>query len=118
MAKLHLANVTPGVDDFVDARRHLRYKLEVSICVYPRNAAVVRGYTVDISESGVSAMLRIEVPIGELVRLEFPVPLGEVEIHAMARQRNAFRYGFEFTQSSSAQELIDRTCRGLHIEQT
>jgi hypothetical protein len=101
----------------VEARRHLRYKLEVNICVYPRNAAVVRGYTVDISESGISAMLRLEVPIGELVRLEFPLSLGDVEIHALARQRNAFRYGFEFMQSSSAQELIGRTCRQLAIQQ-
>jgi PilZ domain len=101
----------------VETRRHPRYKLEVNLCVYPRNSAVVRGYTVDISESGLSAMLRVEVPIGELVRLEFRVPLGELEIHALARQRNAFRYGFEFVQSSSVKDLIGRTCRQLAVEQ-
>jgi hypothetical protein len=63
------------------ARRHPRFRLEVGIRVYPRGAAVVRGDTVDISESGTSAMLREEVPaVGEVVRLEFTLPLGDVEL--------------------------------------
>ena len=57
---------------------------------------MVRGHTVDISESGISAMLRVEVPIGEVVRLESELPDGPVEVHAMVRQRNAFRYGMQF----------------------
>jgi len=102
----------------VEARRHPRYKLEVDVRVYPRNAAVVRGHTVDISESGISAMLRVEVPVGEVVRLEFALPLGEVEVHALVRQRNAFRYGFQFVESSSAQDIIGRTCRQLAVHQS
>lgn len=101
----------------VDARRHPRYKLDVAICVYARDSEVVRGRTVDISESGISAVLRIEVPMAEVVRLEFTLPAGDVEIHAMVRQRCAFRYGFQFVESSSAQDLIGRTCRQLAIEQ-
>jgi len=102
----------------VEARRHPRYKLEVDVRVYPRNAAVVRGHTVDISESGISAMLRVEVPVGEVVRLEFALPLGEVEVHALIRQRSAFRYGFQFVESSSAQDIIGRTCRQLAVQQS
>jgi hypothetical protein len=101
----------------LDLRRHPRYKLEVDIRVYPRNAEVVHGRTVDISESGISAMLRVEVPVGELVRLEIDLPGGELEVHAMVRQRNAFRYGFQFVESTSAQDLIGRTCRQLAVEQ-
>ena len=85
--------------------------------IYPRNSAVVRGTTVDISESGISAMLMMEVPLGEVVRLEFALPLGDVEVHALVRQRNAFRYGFQFLESSTAQDLIGRTCRHLAVEQ-
>ncbi len=92
--------------------------METEICIYPRNMAVVRGHTVDISVSGISAMLRIEVPLGEVVRMEFKLPLGAVEVHAMVRQRNAFRYGFQFVESSSAQEIIGRTCRQLALEQS
>lgn len=109
---------TGPAHEFVETRRHPRFKLEVNIRVYPRNSAVVRGQTVDISESGISAMLRTEVPIGEVVRLEFALPLGEVEVHALVRQRNAFRYGFQFVESSSAQDIIGRTCRHLAVEQS
>jgi len=104
--------------EIVEARRHPRYKLEVDVRVYPRNAEVVRGHTMDISESGMSAMLRVEVPVGEVVRLEFSLPLGEVEVLAMVRQRNAFRYGFQFVEPGSAQEIIVRTCHLLAVKQS
>jgi len=108
---------TGAAREFVETRRHPRFKLEVNIRIYPRNRAVVRGHTVDISESGISAMITTEVPVGEVVRLGFTLPLGEVEVHALVRQRNAFRYGFQFVESSSAQDIIGRTCRQLAVEQ-
>jgi c-di-GMP-binding flagellar brake protein YcgR len=105
--------------NFVEARRHPRFKLNTSIRIYPRNASVVRGDTVDISESGISAMLRDEIPVGEVVRLEFTLPLGPVDVHALVCQRNAFRYGFQFVDSASAaQPVIARTCRQLAMEQS
>jgi PilZ domain-containing protein len=109
---------TDYAKEAMDARRHPRYRLETEICIYPRNMPVVRGHTVDISESGISAMLRIEVPVGEVVRLELKLPLGEVNVHALVRQRSAFRYGFQFIEDSSAQEVIGRTCRQLALEQS
>ena len=102
----------------MEARRHARYRLETEICIYPRNMPVVRAHTVDISESGISTMLRVEVPLGEVVRLELKLPLGAVAVHALVRQRNAFRSGFQFVESSSAQEVIARTCRQLALEQS
>ena len=104
--------------ELVDARRHPRYKLEVAIRVYPRNASVVRGHTVDISESGISAILRVEVPVGEVVRLEFDLPDGPVEVHAMVQQRIAFRYGMQFVTSGSVHATIARTCSQLAMEQS
>ncbi|PYX43508.1 MAG: hypothetical protein DMG79_22270 [Acidobacteria bacterium] len=100
---------TEPTHSLVDARRHPRFKLSVSIRVYARNQDVLRGETVDISQSGISAMLRVEVPIGEVVRLEFTLPFGEVEVLAMVRQKSAFRYGFQFVEASSAQDVIGRT---------
>ena len=102
----------------MEARRHPRFKLEASLRVYARDCPVVRGDTVDISESGISAMLREEVPVGEVVRLEFSVPLGEVEVLALVCQRNAFRYGFQFVEASSAQDVLGRTCRQLAVGQS
>ena len=100
----------------VDARRHPRFEFETDIRVYARDCAVIRGDTVDISQSGISAMLLVEVPVGEVVRLEFSVPSGDVEILAVVRQRNAFRYGFQFLESSSAQDAIGRTCCDLAMQ--
>lgn len=101
-----------------EARRHPRFKFEINICVYPRNSAVVRGHTVDISESGISAMLRTEIPVGEVVRLEFALPLGEIEIFALVRQRNAFRFGFQFVDTGANQAILERTCRQLAVEES
>jgi hypothetical protein len=79
---------------------------------------MLSGVTVDLSESGISAMLRLEVPLGEVVELRFALPSGSVMILAMVRQRNAFRYGFEFVGSDSEREVIRRTCRDLAVEQS
>jgi hypothetical protein len=35
-------------------------------------------------------------PLREIVELDFTLPSGPVMIFAAARQKNAFRYGFEF----------------------
>ena len=101
----------------MEARRHPRFKLEVSLRIYPRNCTVVRGHTVDISESGISAMLREEVPMAKWFVWSSPCP-GDVEILALVRQRNAFRYGFQFVEATSAQDVIGRTCRQLDVEQS
>ena len=102
----------------MEVRRHPRYRLEVDVRIYPRNSTVVRGHSVDISESGISALLRVEVPVGEVVRLEFAVPTGEVEIHALVRQRSAFRYGFQFLEAVSQLEIIARACRQLAMTES
>jgi len=105
-------------DPALDLRRHLRFPIEVNIRVYPRDCPVVRGHTVDISESGISAILRVEVPVGEVVRLEFKLPLGDVDVLALVRQRNAFRYGFQFVDLDPSHGAIRRTCRELSMKQS
>ena len=85
----------------VDARRHPRFKFQTGIRVYARDCEVVRGETVDLSQSGIAAMMRVEVRVGAVVRLEFSVPSGDIEIHAVVRQKNAFRYGFQSLKISS-----------------
>jgi hypothetical protein len=104
--------------DIVDARRQPRFKIEVEISINSRTCGRLRGHTVDISESGISALLRIEVPLGELVELAFTLPFGPVTIYAVVRQRSAFRYGFQFVESDSARGVIQPTCRHLAVEQT
>ena len=101
-----------------DFRGYPRFKLEIEIQVCSRACVVLTGRTVDISESGIAAMLRMEVPLGELVKLDFMLPLGRVIIYAIGRQRSAFRYGFQFAESDSALEHIRHTCRELSIDQS
>src|ERR1700683_284411 len=101
-----------------DARRHPRFPFEADIIVHTRMEGTTAGRTVDISESGISALLATVVPLGEVVELNFNLPIGLVTIHAAARQRTAFRYGFQFLQSDPAMEVIKRTCQQLAIEKT
>jgi hypothetical protein len=102
----------------LDARRQPRFKIEVAIKVNSRTRGILRGRTVDLSESGISALLTLEVPVSELVELEFTLPYGAVTIYAMVRQRNAFRYGFQFVDSDLVREVIQPTCRDLAVEQS
>ena len=102
----------------VEARSHPRFKFEVDISINSRTCGRLKGHTADISESGIAAMLTLEVPLGEILELGFTLPSGPVMIFAVARQRNAFRYGFEFVDTDSAHELIRRTCRDLAVDQS
>jgi hypothetical protein len=102
----------------VDARALPRFKLEVDIRINSRTCGVLKGRTVDISESGIAAMLTLEAPLGEILELNFTLPSGPVMILAAARQRNAFRYGFEFIDSDSVHEFVRRTCRDLAVDQS
>jgi hypothetical protein len=102
----------------VDARRQPRFKIEVAISINSRTCGVLKGHTLDISESGISALLTIEVPMSEVVELDFTLPFGPVKIYAMVRQRSAFRYGFQFTELTPVHAAIRATCRHLAVERT
>jgi c-di-GMP-binding flagellar brake protein YcgR len=106
-------NGSDGAREFVEARRHPRFMLDVELQVYPHNSQPVRGHTVDISRSGISVMLLEEVAVGEIVQLVLTLPFGYIEVHAMVRNRHAFRYGFQFVELSSAHDPIGRTCAHL-----
>lgn len=101
-----------------DARRQPRFKLAVAISINSRTCGALKGYTVDISESGLAAMFRMEVPMGEVVELNFTPPFGPVTTYAIVRQRNAFRYGFQFLESNGANEVIRHSCRQLAVDQS
>jgi len=73
---------------------------------------------VDISESGVSALGKLEAPLGEFVELQFMLPYGPVTVYAVVRQRNAFGYGFQFVESHSMHAIIQTTCQNLRLEQS
>ena len=90
----------------------------VNISVHSKTSGTLNGYSVDISEAGISANLRMEVPLDELVELDFTLPSGVVTIYAVVRQRNAFRYGFQFVESNAMSEVIRSTCRELALAES
>jgi c-di-GMP-binding flagellar brake protein YcgR len=101
-------------EKLIDARQHPRLKLEMEVKIYSRTSGMVMGHTVDISETGLAAMVTIEIPSEQVVRLEFKLPLGLVSIRALVRYRNVFRYGFQFVEpDSEEQKLIRRFCGEL-----
>jgi hypothetical protein len=83
-------------DEQDNARRHARFKLEVDVTVRSPTLGLIPGVSIEMSESGLSATLPVEVPIGETVDLRINLPLGSVDQRAVVRNRNAFRHGFEF----------------------
>ena len=101
----------------IEARCHARFKLSIDVKIRSHSSGLLMGRMVDISESGTAAMLTVEVPLDDVVQLEFALSLGWVEIAALVRQRSAFRYGFQFAERGASRELIERTCRQLYIDQ-
>jgi len=106
------------VQAVADPRRQPRFKVDVDIRIYSRTRGLLEGRTVDISESGIAAMLTIEPPLGEIVELSFTLPSGPVSTLATVRQKNAFRYGFEFVDSECSLLAVRRTCRDLAVKES
>jgi hypothetical protein len=63
-------------------------------------------------------MLPLEIPLNELVELDFTLSYGRVTIYALVRQRSAFRYGFQFTESNFIENIIRPACRVLAMQQS
>ncbi len=103
--------------DLIERRRHARFKIEVDIAIHSKSSGLLKGHTVDISESGISVMVRLELPLGELVELDFTLPFGQVTMYAVVRQRSAFRYGLQFAESNFVEDVIRPTCRVLAMQQ-
>lgn len=95
---------------YTEKRQHPRFKLDVEVKIHSKTAGLIQGRSVDISESGMSAMLILELPVGEVIELDFELPFGPANILAVVRSRNAFRYGFQFVQPHAAESRIRQSC--------
>jgi len=79
-------------------RRFTRYSLDVRAKLSVGNQEfTVR--TLDISEGGIGMVSPREIPDAELAAVEFvfPTTQGVFRAELVARSKNGFRYGFEFT---------------------
>src|SRR5579864_3162713 len=78
-------------------RRHRRIALEVDVLVLT-NGAMLPGRTQDISESGIAAIIPVELHEGAEVELQIKLPAGTQTVRATVRHRNVYRHGFQFVQ--------------------
>jgi hypothetical protein len=99
-----------------ERRRRSRFPLQTEVHVNSRSAGRLQGHTVDISETGVCAMLTLELSVGEVVELEFELPTGPVAICALVRNKIAFRYGFQFVEPDP-EGVIKAACSQLATQQ-
>jgi hypothetical protein len=106
-------SVLDEILDRMERRRHVRFLLDADVKVISDRVGLLPGQSFDISESGISVLLPMELSLGEGVRLIFTLPMGSVEVNALVRSRNAFRHGFEFVADDASQLLIRRSCEFL-----
>ncbi len=97
----------------IERRRHVRYYLDADVRVESARVGLIPGQSFEISESGISILLPVELPLKDIVKLEFKLPLGYAEATAIVRDRTAFRHGLEFLAPNPARQLIRDSC--LHL---
>jgi PilZ domain len=68
---------------------------------------------VDISESGISAMIPVKMMVGQAVELGFQLPSGSISVPAVVKNKRASRYGLEFVPERHEREKIKRGCGAL-----
>ena len=91
-------------------RRYPRFKLDTDVKIRSPKAGFVPGQTLEISECGLSAILPVELEVGETVTLEFKLPVGEISLSAVVRNRSIYRHGFEFASPHNAHAMIRQSC--------
>ena len=101
------------------SRRFSRYRFDVRI-----QASVFReglttscwGRTSELGQDGIGATLSGELQVGEVVSLEFPIPIPPyfLKVRAIARYSEGLRCGFEFLIVTNEQrETLLRVCEVL-----
>lgn len=95
-------------------RRYRRFPIDARVAVYrcghPRP---YHGRSLGISEAGISALLALELEVGECVSLKLTLPgsAHRLEVMALVRNRSGARYGFEFlTLSEQQRSAITEFC--------
>jgi hypothetical protein len=95
----------------LDRRRHVRYRFSAPITVHLNGSSAIPGITLEISESGMSALMGTTLVVGDTVELE-PVVGGRVS--ALVRRHNGKIHGFEFLNLTSGQiQEIAEVCKSL-----
>jgi hypothetical protein len=97
-------------------RRFPRYRFDVRIQVSVFREGLTTEYwgrTNELGQDGIGATLSGELKSGEVVSLDFPIPLSPhiIKLRAVVRYCEGLRYGFEFLVVTDAQrQLMHQVC--------
>jgi PilZ domain len=80
-------------ETFPDRRAHPRYRLSVPLTIHSTDGASIPGISIEISQSGISAITAQALTLDDTVELDQIV--GE-RVRARVRRRVGRIYGFEF----------------------
>jgi len=100
-------------------RRFARYPadIRVSIQVFRSGESLsLWGRSTELGEDGIGATLTEEVQPGEVVSMEFSLPVTAypMKVRALVRYRMGLRHGFEFLAVSTQQkDMLHRVCELL-----
>ncbi|MFZ0797270.1 MAG: PilZ domain-containing protein [Terriglobales bacterium] len=94
-------------------RRYTRYRFDVRIqaSVFREGQTIAYwGRTSELSQDGIGATLSGELQSGEVVSLEFPIPLPPhlMKLRAVVRYCKGLHCGFEFLVMTDEQRLLVR----------
>jgi hypothetical protein len=103
----------PAAESHEQVRRFSRHHFDVRIQVKVFRDGVTTtcwGRTKELGEDGIGATLSGELRAGEVVSLEFPVPLSPriIKLRALVRYSDGLRCGFEFLVVNEEQKLLLR----------
>ncbi len=100
-------------------RRFTRHRLDarIQLTVFRDGANnSLWGRTSELGQDGVGATLSAELQVGEVVSMEFPIPVSPyfMKVRGIARYCEGLRCGFEFLIVTEDQrETLRRTCEVL-----
>lgn len=98
--------------------RH-RFDVRIQASVFRQGATFACwGRTSELSMDGIGATLSGELKIGEVVSLEFAIPLPPnlMKLRAVVRYSEGLRSGFEFLVVTDEQKgILNQICEGLAI---
>src|SRR5215472_5624334 len=105
-----------------NTRRFPRYPLNVRMVVNifrEGNVSSLWGRSTELGQDGIGGTLTGELEPGEVVSMEFPLPLCPypLKLRAIVRYREGLHYGFEFlTVTPEQRTALHRVCQMLAAE--
>ena len=100
-------------------RRFLRYAADIRVAIQvfrPAGTISLWGRSTELGEDGIGATLTEEIEPGEVVSMEFSLPVTSypMKMRALVRYRTGLRHGFEFLALNQQQhEMLHRVCEIL-----